>query len=53
VHRLRLQPGLRAVRARADPGYRFVGTSTWAPRRTNGAIYDTATFAVERVCAVD
>ena len=33
--------------------YRFVGTSTWAPRRTNGAIYDTATFAVERVCAVD
>lgn len=46
---LRCEPFGRAP-ARA---YRFVGTSAWARRGDNGAVYDTATFTVERYCATD
>lgn len=33
--------------------YRFVGTSAWSRRLANGAVYDKATFTVERVCAIE
>ena len=31
--------------------YRLVGTSSRSPRDSNGAVYDTAVFTVERYCA--